>query len=141
MNEIKIMSQTLNKDKPTNPIETSKNITDLEAQINRLKSQKAALETKLKMDSKRDRMQRTRTLIQVGGLVSLSGLLDRFGITLGDDLQLNQEAKEKSKIITGVLMSVMEQLPPHLSDTDLKRLSKKGESVMTTRAIMKDLIN
>ena len=77
---------------------------------------------------------------QVGGLVSLSGLLQRFGITLGDDLQLNQDAKEKSKIITGILMSVMEQLPPNLSDTDLKRLSKKGESVMTTRAIKKDLI-
>ena len=139
MNEIKKMPQTLNKDKPTNPIETSKDITDLESQINRLKSQKAALETKQKMDSKRDRMQRTRTLIQVGGLVSLSGLLERFGITLGDDLQLNQDAKEKSKIITGVLMSVMEQLPPNLSDTDLKRLSKKGESVMMSRAIQKDL--
>jgi hypothetical protein len=84
-------------------------------------------------------MQRTRTLIQVGGLVSLSGLLERFEIALGDDLQLDEEAKKKSKIIMGVLMSVIEQLPNNLSEEDLKRLSKKGESAMTTRALQKDI--
>ncbi len=100
---------------------------------------KAALETKQKIQTKNERMQRTRTLIQVGGLVSISGLLERFDIAMGDDLQLDEVAKDKSKIVMGVLMSVIEQLPKHLSEADLKRLSKKGESAMTTRAIQKDL--
>ena len=121
------------------PIREATKVSDIEARINRLKSQKAALETKQKIQTKNERMQRTRTLIQVGGLVSISGLLERFDIALGDDLQLDDEAKDKSKIVMGVLMSVIEQLPKHLSEEDLKRSSKKGESAMTTRAIQKDL--
>lgn len=130
------MTQELDAQQPIRP--TAK-VSDIEAKINRLKSQKAALETKQKIQTKRERMQRTRTLIQVGGLVSLSGLLERFEIALGDDLQLDEEAKKKSKIIMGVLMSVIEQLPKKLSEDDLKRLSKKGESAMTTRALQKDI--
>ena len=94
-------------------------MSDLDARINRLKSQKAALETKHNKHTKNERMKRTRTLIQVGGLVSLSGLLERFDITLGDDLQLDNIAKDKSRILMGVLLSVMEQLPQNFSENDL----------------------
>jgi hypothetical protein len=123
----------------TQTVQSKTKISDIDAKLNRLKSQKAALETKQKVQTKRERMQRTRTLIQVGGLVSLSGLLERFGIALGDDLQLDIDAKEQSKVIMGVLMSVMEQLPRHLSENELQRLSKKGERALTTRAIQKDI--
>ena len=117
----------------------NKKLKDFEVKLNRLRSKKSALEYKLKMHTKSERMLRTRTLIQVGGLVSLSGLLERFDIALGDDLQLDEEAKSKSKIVMGVLMSVIEQLPKNLNEDDLSRLSKKGESAMTTRAIQKDI--
>jgi hypothetical protein len=123
----------------TQTVQSKNKISDIDAKLNRLKSQKAALETKQKVQTKRERMQRTRTLIQVGGLVSLSGLIERFGIALGDDLQLDIDAKEQSKVIMGVLMSVMEQLPRHLSENELQRLSKKGERALTTRAIQKDI--
>jgi hypothetical protein len=123
----------------TQTVQSKTKISDIDAKLNRLKSQKAALETKQKVQTKRERMQRTRTLIQVGGLVSLSGLIERFGIALGDDLQLDIDAKEQSKVIMGVLMSVMEQLPRHLSENELQRLSKKGERALTTRAIQKDI--
>jgi hypothetical protein len=123
----------------TQTVQSKTKISDIDAKLNRLKSQKAALEAKQKIQTKRERMQRTRTLIQVGGLVSLSGLLERFGIALGDDLQLDIDAKEQSKVIMGVLMSVMEQLPRHLSENELQRLSKKGERALTTRAIQKDI--
>ena len=94
-------------------------MSDLDARIKHLKSQKAALETKNNKHTKNERMKRTRTLIQVGGLVSLSGLLERFDMTLGDDLQLDNIAKDKSKILMGILLSVVEQLPQHFSENDL----------------------
>ncbi len=129
------MTQELEAQQPIRP--TAK-VSDLEARINRLKSQKASLEHKQKMHTKSERMLRTRTLIQVGGLVSISGLLERFDIALGDDLQLDEKAKSKSKIVMGVLMSVIEQLPKNLNQEDLERLSKKGASAMVARAIQKD---
>ncbi|MBY0292866.1 MAG: conjugal transfer protein TraD [Alphaproteobacteria bacterium] len=40
------------------------------------------------------RRTRTRFLIQLGGLVEKSGLLETFGITLGEDLQKSSDMKE-----------------------------------------------
>jgi hypothetical protein len=47
-------------------------------------------------------------LIQVGGLCKLAGLLERFGIQEGEDLQLNPEAQEKANALLGWLWSVLE---------------------------------
>jgi hypothetical protein len=49
------------------------------------------------------RKARTRTLIQLGGLVDKSGLLESLNITLGDDLQKDYEHLESSAILTGAL--------------------------------------
>ena len=40
------------------------------------------------------RRTRTRFLIQLGGLVEKSGLLETFGITLGEDIQKSSDMKE-----------------------------------------------
>ncbi|MBY0293109.1 MAG: conjugal transfer protein TraD [Alphaproteobacteria bacterium] len=41
-----------------------------------------------------NRRTRTRFLIQLGGLVEKSGLLETFGITLGENLQKSPDMKE-----------------------------------------------
>ncbi len=52
------------------------------------------------------RKARTRTLIQVGGLLKLSGLLDFFEIVEGEDLQLNIQGQEKAATLIGFLNSL-----------------------------------
>jgi hypothetical protein len=48
----------------------------------------------LSLSSSKQRRARTRALIQLGGLIEKSGLLDVFGITLGEDLQKSPNMKE-----------------------------------------------
>ena len=50
----------------------------INTKINRLRSQKTALEFKEKSQTKQQRMKRTRTLIQTGGLLKVAGILERF---------------------------------------------------------------
>ena len=50
-----------------------------------------------------DRKTRTRTLIQLGGLLVKSGLVDHLGIKLGADLQNNPEQKTKAYDLLNVL--------------------------------------
>ncbi len=49
------------------------------------------------------RKARTRTLIQLGGLVEKSGLLEPLNIMLGDDLQKDYEHLDSTAILTGAL--------------------------------------
>ncbi|MBY0292664.1 MAG: hypothetical protein K2W92_05185, partial [Alphaproteobacteria bacterium] len=49
---------------------------------------------KLELTSRTARKARTRSLIQVASLASKAGLLDTFGIILGEDLQKSPEMKE-----------------------------------------------
>lgn len=47
--------------------------------------------------SKKQRKARTRTLIQLGGLVHKVGLSEEFRIALGEDLQMDEAAREKNQ--------------------------------------------
>ena len=49
---------------------------------------------KLELTSRTARKARTRSLIQVASLTSKAGLLETFGIVLGEDLQKSPEMKE-----------------------------------------------
>jgi hypothetical protein len=49
---------------------------------------------KLELTSHQMRRARTRSLVALGGLVAKSGLLETFGITLGEDLQKNLEMQK-----------------------------------------------
>ena len=51
---------------------------------------------KLELTSRTARKARTRTLIGIGGLASKAGLLDTFGIILGEDLQKSPPMKEQA---------------------------------------------
>lgn len=49
------------------------------------------------------RKARTRTMIQLGGLIEKSGILEPLNITLGDNLQKGDEHLTSTAILTGAL--------------------------------------
>ena len=113
----------------------TKKLSSIDAKLNRLKAQRAAFENGLKLETKRERIKRTRTLIQLGGLLSVVKIPQRFDITLGDDLQTDIQNHEKAATLLGLLMTVVDQLPKTFSEAELTALKKKGISSMTTHAI------
>jgi Conjugal transfer protein TraD len=108
----------------------SSKIDDIQIKLNRLYAKKASLDLKLKTKTNKTRKSRTRTLIQVGGLVNMLGLLDYCEIKLGDDLQTDFEAKQKALILLGMLVSLQEQFSNQLTPAQIQEFQKKG-----TRAI------
>jgi hypothetical protein len=96
------------------------------AKLNRLKSEKAALENKAKQHTKKDRMRRTRTLIQMGGLLSLVNIPKYFDIEKGDDLQTDLEKRDQSMMLLGLLLTVSEQMPASYSESRKLEFKQKG---------------
>lgn len=74
------------------------------------------MERKRPSSSLNMRRARTRTLIQLGGLVEKSGLLDRFGIHTGVDLQKDEEMHSPMLQLFGALCDLHTQMQedPHL---------------------------
>ena len=62
----------------------------------------------MKQQHNADRKSRTRLLIQCGGLLSKSGLLEAFHITPGDDLQA-YENRYKALQLLGFLITCFEE--------------------------------
>lgn len=94
--------------------------------LNRLKAQKAALETRAKHHVKKQRMSRTRTLIQMGGLLSLVNIPNYFDIEIGDDLQTDLEKRDQSMMLLGLLVTVSEQMPASYSEDRKLEFKNKG---------------
>lgn len=62
-----------------------------------------------KMSSIATRKSRTRTLIQLGGLVEKASLLPFFNIETGDELQSDLEGLEKASAFLGFLICAREE--------------------------------
>lgn len=105
---------------------TSQTLRSLKAELNRLRIQQVVLEGKVNKQQKSERRARTRTLIQLGGLVNMIGLTDLCGITEGEDLQLDLSAQDKAATLLGMLVTLIEQLPPTLSNEQEKTFKQKG---------------
>lgn len=73
------------------------------------------------------RKLRTRTLIQLGGLVQKSGLMDRLDIQVGDDLQ-EYENIHKAAQVLGCLLHFTES--EELTEDILSDFEKKGERML-----------
>ena len=58
-------------------------------------------------EQKNERAKRTRTLIQLGGLVVKSGLAEKLNIPIGEDLQ--QDHLDKAAILLGCLMHSLQE--------------------------------
>ena len=107
--------------------ESGKNKIDtLQVQLNRLQSKKALLQNRLKQALKSERKARTRTLIQMGGLVTMIGLSDLCDIREGEDLQLDINALDKAAVLLGILEETLSSLPSTLSEPDLERFKQIG---------------
>ena len=101
-------------------------IAKIDIKINRLLSQKSVIQHKLKKRAKNQRKARTRTLIQLGGLLNLTPLLSN--IELGDDLQL--EHIDKATMLLGLLSDLSDQLPEQFSDEEIEKFRKTGRRRM-----------
>ena len=109
----------------------------IQAKINRLKSQKAVLENKLKLNSQSNRKARTRLLIQMGGLVNMINLPSICGINEGDDLQLNLENSDKAAVLLGMLAHLEDSLPPTLSEQVISQFKQIGIRVIKKHTAQK----
>lgn len=114
-----------------------KSIPTLNQKIERLKSNKRRLEYTLKKNDNRERKSRTRTLIQIGGLLNITPLLDHAEITLGDDLESTPENKDKAAILLGMFQHLVESLPPQISPNQKDEFKQKGIALMKMRSYQK----
>jgi len=70
------------------------------------------------------RRARTRTLIQLGGLIEKSGLMESFGLETGDDLQKDIGKKESVFALLGALIEIDQMIKN--KDLHIDLLQHKG---------------
>jgi hypothetical protein len=114
-------------------MDLQKQYASVEIKLNRLHSQKAALQYKLKLREESARKARTRTLIQMGGLLELTPLPSLCDISLGDDLQLDYP--DKAAILLGMLSELANDRPNILSDDDIARFREIGVRILKKNAV------
>jgi hypothetical protein len=102
----------------------NKKLSNIEISLNRLRSQKTALQYKLKKQENSERKARTRTLIQMGGLLDITPLPSICGINLGDDLQLDHP--DKAAALLGILLHISNSIPDVLSTDNIEKFRNIG---------------
>ncbi len=110
--------------------------------LNRLRAKKAQFDTQQKAIDNTDRRARTRTLIQMGGLLNMIGLPQLCGIHDGDDLQTNPLNHDKAATLLGMLVHLNEKLleQPHLFEAHtgiLDGFRQRGIQMMKNHEIRK----
>ncbi len=73
------------------------------------------------------RKARTRLMIQAGGLLHKSGLMDAFLIEPGEDLQAYENLEKAAKLL-GFLTSFLEE--KSFDETNLERWKLRGERLL-----------
>lgn len=76
------------------------------------------------------RKARTRSLIQLGGLVTLTGLLDYCDIEIGEDLQEDITAMDKAAILLGIFLEAYDTVPSEPDDVKINAWMKRGIQCM-----------
>lgn len=109
----------------------SKKFSDIEIKLNRLRAEKTALQFEEKKQNNRNRKMRTRTLIQIGGLLELTPLPFLCEIELGDDLQ--GEHQSKAALLLGILAKCAESLPESLAESEKLHLQTLGLTLMARK--------
>jgi len=110
--------------------------------LNRLQARKAQLGSQQKALSIMDRRARTRTLIQMGGLLNMIGLPQICGIHEGDNLQADPLNHDKAATLLGMLVHLNEKLleQPHLFESNtgiLDGFKQRGIRMMQDHEIRK----
>jgi len=83
-----------------------------------------------KLDKNELRKARTRTLIQLGGVLKLTGLLEYCDIEIGEDLQEDITAMDKSAVLLGILLETYEKVPNDPDDVKINAWMKRGIECM-----------
>jgi hypothetical protein len=115
----------------------STKLSSIDAKINLLKAKAAAINTRLNAYNNNHRKARTRTLIQLGGIISLTNLVAICDINQGDDLQIDIESQDKAAILLGLLVELNESLPESFTCEQLNFYQNKGIQYMKNHDIKK----
>lgn len=99
----------------------------LRQQINRLCKQRNREICAMKNKANSTRQSRTRTLIQLGGILQKSGLLEAFQIQTGEDLQ-DYESRQKASHLLGFLVNSLENFDE--SESSISEHIKIGERML-----------
>ena len=113
---------------------------ELMTKLNRLQSLKAQLTKKQDGFANSDRRARTRTLIQMGGLLNMIGIPQLCGISDGDDLQQDLENQDKAATLLGMLVHLNEKLSVTtlaLDSSELEGFKQRGIRLMKDHEIKK----
>lgn len=112
-------------------MKNSSKLSDIRIKLNRLYAEKAALKHKIEKQESRARKARTRTLIQMGGLLELTPMPALCEIQLGDDLQ--GEHQSKAALFLGMLAKYSEFLPEKLSEDEKQELETLGLTLLAKK--------
>lgn len=82
------------------------------------------------LDKNELRKARTRTLIQLGGVLKLTGLLEYCDIQIGEDLQEDLTAMDKSAVLLGILLETYNKVPNEPDDAKINAWMKRGIECM-----------
>ena len=99
----------------------------LRQHLNRLKSNLARDTNNMKQQHQSDRKERTRQLIQPGGILHKSGLMEAFSIAPGNDLQ-EYHNLEKAAQLLGFLTECFQE--NEFDDENLEKWKTLGEGVL-----------
>ena len=76
-----------------------------------------------------ERAARTRTLIQLGGILVKSGMVKKLGIVIGSDLQQRDDQNTKACCLLGILDTSLS----FIQDNPLNAFEEKGKKLFSIR--------
>lgn len=76
-----------------------------------------------------ERAARTRTLIQLGGILVKSGLVRKLGIVIGADLQQREDQNTKACCLLGILDSSLSLI----QEDQLNAFEEKGKKLFSIK--------
>jgi hypothetical protein len=98
--------------------------------LNRCKREKEDYLSKRGQTIMSFRKARTRTLIQLGGLVEKSGLLDTLGLKVGADLQRDETCLEGAAVLVGGFSEVHSMLQSSDSHAHKILWAERGKEIL-----------
>ena len=78
---------------------------NLQNKINKIENKIIRLEGLTYRLKQNKRAARTRTLIQLGGLLVKSGITEKLGIKIGADLQRQEDQKKRAYVLLGMFVN------------------------------------
>jgi len=102
--------------------------------VNRNLSSIAKASHLIKSEVDGERKRNTRTKIQAGGLLILSGLFEQCNLSEGDDLQYDLEGREKAATLLGILIDASETLLQNNNTQQIEKFRKLGEAKLKRAA-------